>query len=190
MKLAPATRIVAVGIPGTLTMADTETGIMHGNEIAGTLARSFEQALEQQRSLWEQVSRFARDESYRLGSRQLEHANKALEDIHNSFGMTGMVNAHQDWLRKLVQDYTDQSIRYSEMLRDLSSHTFATALDAGRRSMMAGQEAMRHATDEAAEAVEAMHRSGHAMAEAASEGFSEMAQHGAEAYGNGHSHHA
>jgi methyl-accepting chemotaxis protein len=175
-------------------MADTDTDVTQGKDIAGTLARSFEQALQQQRSLWEQVNRFARDESYRIGSRQLEHANQALENMHKSQGMTGMVQAHQDWLRKLVQDYADQSIRYSEMLRDLSSNTFATALDAGRRGMAMGQEAMRAAVDQAEETAETMHRSGQAMAEAAGEGASVMAgqmapQSGAEPYGNGHVQH-
>jgi hypothetical protein len=171
-------------------MTHRESNVTRSNAIAETLARSFEQALEQQRSLWEQVSHFARDESYRFGSRQLEHAGHALEELHGSQGVAGMMNAQQDWLRKLTQDYADQSIRYSEMLRDLSGHAFATALDAGRRSMMLGQEAMRAASDEAAQAADILHHSGHAMAEAAGESASEMAGRQADPYGNGHSHHA
>jgi hypothetical protein len=175
-------------------MTDSRTDTTHGNEIAGTLARSFEQTLEQQRSLWEQMSRFARDESYRIGSRQLDHANKAFEHMHNGQGVTGMVNAHQDWMRKLVHDYADQSIRYSEMLRDLSSNSFAAALDVGRRSMAMSQEAMRATAGQAAETADVMHSAGQAMAEAASEGISEiagqMAEHHTGAYGNGHASHA
>jgi hypothetical protein len=173
-------------------MSDTENDVMHANEIAGTLSRSFEQALEQQKTLWEQVNRFARDESYRFGSRQLEHANQALENMHNSGNMTDMVSAHQEWLRKLVQDYADQSIRYSEMLRDLSSHAFAKAMDAGRRGMEMSQDAMRAAAGQMSETAEAMHRSGQAMAESAHEATSEMAgqmQQNADTIGNGHAHH-
>ena len=193
MKPARRARIVTEGKSGTIAMADMNADVTHGNGLAGIFARSFEQALEQQRSLWEQVTRFARDESYRFGSRQLEHANKALDVMHNSPDMPAMVGAHHGWLRELVRDYADQSIRTGEMMRDLSSNAFALALDAGYRGMAKGQDAMRATAEQAGETVETLHNSGQAMAVAASEGTSEIAGHmteqGAEAFGNAHLHH-
>jgi hypothetical protein len=171
----------------------TDTDVTHGNAIAETLSRSFEQSLQQQRSLWEQVNRFAREESYRFGSRQLQQANKALDNMHTSQGVTGLISAHHDWLREMVQDYADQSMRYSEMMRNFSSNAFATAMDAGRRNMAMGQDAMRAAAGQAEETAQTIQDTGHAMAETASQGMTEAAdqivQQGAEPFGNAHLHH-
>jgi hypothetical protein len=186
-------RIVALGHSRTIAMADTNTDVTLGTGLAGIFSRSFEQALEQQRSLWEQVSRFARDETYRIGSLQLEHANKALETLHTSLDMPAMIGAQHGLLRDMVREYADQSIRYSEMMRDLSNSAFTKVLDAGYRGMTMGHDAVKAAAEQAEEAVEAIQSSGEAMVEAASEGTSQMVgqmeQQVTDNFGNTYVHH-
>jgi len=171
----------------------TDVDVTHGNGLAGIFSRSFEQALQQQRSLWEQVSRFARDESYRFGSLQLEHANKALETLNSSADMPALISAQQGLLRDMVRGYADQSIRYSEMLRDLSNSAFTKALDVGYRGMAVGHEAVVAAAEQVEETAEALQSSGEAMAETASDVSSEIAgqmeQPAVDNFGNTYVHH-
>ena len=118
------------------------------------IQKTFQETLAQQRRLWDQVSQFAKDESLHFAKQQTDFAKESLETLQGSKSPQDVLVRQQEWLRRLVKDYADQSLRYTEMFQSLARNAFTAG-------MTAGQDAMRKTREmgeEAAEHVQGMRR--------------------------------
>ena len=117
---------------------------------------SLDKAMEQNRELLSEMTRFTKEETFRFANRRLERTEQAVEQIHGCRGISGLFNAQHEWLRDLMQDYTDQSLRYAELFRTLGqnaqSHVRAVAGEMSEKVRAEMEEAghdAQHAADEA-----------------------------------------
>jgi hypothetical protein len=86
------------------------------------LSRALENALEQNRKLFEEITRFTKDETLRLAHNQMNHAGQAFSHFREREGMGGLIGAQQEWIKQMMQEYANLSLRYAEMFRTLTQH--------------------------------------------------------------------
>src|SRR5690348_11152337 len=84
------------------------------------LRQSVEKTLDQNRVLLGEIAHFTKAESMRLAQRNLEHANQAFAHFDERRSLTGLIEAQQEWIREMMQDYTAQSLHYADMFRSLA----------------------------------------------------------------------
>jgi hypothetical protein len=144
-------------------MNDPHIQDMNSQSMASELSQKFEQAFDQQRALWQQAARFSRDEWLGFTTRRLKHANQVLENVGGEEGFKSLVQAQQAWLRDFVQDYTAQSVRFSETMSRLAATAMARAADAGRDAMAEGQDVIRQGREAAGEHLDTMRQAGAEM---------------------------
>jgi hypothetical protein len=137
-------------------MRDPQDRNPQSQEMAAEFSQLFEQAFDQQRALWEQAARYSRDESLRFATLRLKRANQTLENVQGGNGFKILAQIQQAWLRDLVQDYTAQSVRCSEMLSRLAASAMVRAVDVGREAMDEGQEVLRQGREVAGENLDTM----------------------------------
>jgi hypothetical protein len=97
------------------------------------LSHSFETTLDQNRALFTEMARFAKDESLRIAHKHLEHADHAFSHLHDGRNFTSLIGAQQEWIRDMMQEYAAQSLRYAElfqtMTRNVQSRVESAASD-------------------------------------------------------------
>jgi hypothetical protein len=102
------------------------------------LTDSIDKALDHNVELFTEMTRFTKGETFRFASKRLEHTEQAVEQFHACQGISGLLHAQHEWLRAIMQDYTDQSLRYAELFRTLGmnaqSHARAVAEDIGEKA--------------------------------------------------------
>ena len=86
------------------------------------LSHSFEQTLNQNRALLEEMVRFTKDESLRLAHMQLDHASHAFTYFHERHDFGGMIGAQQEWIKQMMQEYATLGLRYAEMFQSVTRH--------------------------------------------------------------------
>ena len=86
------------------------------------LNQSLERTLDQNRALLEEMACFAKDEALRLAQMQMEQANQAFTRFRDRRDLTGLIDAQQDWIRQMTQDYAALSLRYAEMFHRMAQH--------------------------------------------------------------------
>ena len=141
-------------------MNDPHHQDMNSQSTASELSQLFERAFDQQRAMWEQAARVSRDEWLGFTTRRLKHANQALENAGGGDGLKGLMQAQQAWLRDFVQDYTAQSVRFSETMSRLAACAMARAVDAGHNAMAEGQDVIRQGREAASENLDTMRQAG------------------------------
>jgi hypothetical protein len=102
-------------------MQDPATGFGAGEGMA-QLSRSMERAMDQNRMLLEEMARFAKEESLRLAHVQLDQADHAFMRLRHSRDLSGLIDAQQDWMKQMMQEYVGLSLRYAEMFHRLAQH--------------------------------------------------------------------
>ena len=102
------------------------------------LSHFLETALGQHRILLEDMVRFTRDESLRLGRMQLDHAGNAFAQLHDRHDLPALVGAQQEWIKQAMNEYAALGLRYAEMVQGLTqqvqSHVQAAASDLGHQA--------------------------------------------------------
>ena len=91
-------------------------------ESIAQLSQSLEKTLDQNRTLFEEMARFTRDESLRLAHAQLDHANHAFSHLRERRDFSGVIGAQQEWIKQMMQEYAALSLRYAEMFHSLAQH--------------------------------------------------------------------
>ena len=86
------------------------------------LSQSLEKTLTQNRCLFEEMTRFTKDESLRLAHAQLDRADQAFAYFRERRDLSGLIDAQQEWVRQMMQDYASLSLRYAEMFHGLAKH--------------------------------------------------------------------
>jgi len=92
------------------------------SESLNHLSQSLEKTLIQNRSLFEDMTRFTKDESLRLAHAQLDHANQAFSHFRERRDLSGLIGAQQEWIRQTMHEYAGLSLRYAEMFHTLAKH--------------------------------------------------------------------
>ena len=126
-----------------------------------TLRQSVEKTMDQNRVLLTEIAHFTKAESLRVAQRNLDHATHAFAHFDGRRDLAGLIEAQQEWIKQMMQDYATQSLHYAEMFQNLTqgmrrqaehaASEFAadaeeTANDFGKKS-----EAMMHQPKRAAE---------------------------------------
>jgi uncharacterized membrane-anchored protein YhcB (DUF1043 family) len=99
-------------------------------EAVQNLCHSVEKALDQNRALFSEITRFTQNESLRLAQLNLEHANHAFARFDDRRNLAGLFGAQQEWVRDMMQEYANQSLHYAEMFRSLAEGVRHRAQDA------------------------------------------------------------
>ncbi len=86
------------------------------------LSQSMERTMDQNRMLLEEMAHFAKEESLRLAHVQLDQADHAFMRLRDSRDMTGLLDAQQEWMKQMMQEYVALSLRYAEMFHRLAQH--------------------------------------------------------------------
>jgi len=107
-------------------MHDHHTGNGHASrEGLAQLSRSLEKALDQNRSLLEDMARFTKDESLRLAHMQLDQAGNAFTHFQERRDIGDLFGAQQEWARQVMQEYATLGLHYAEMFRTMTQHVQA-----------------------------------------------------------------
>lgn len=53
---------------------------------------------------------------------QMDQANQAFTRFRDRRDLTGLIDAQQDWIRQMTQDYAALSLRYAEMFHRMAQH--------------------------------------------------------------------
>ena len=125
------------------------------------LRQSVEKTLDQNRVLLTEIAHFTKTESMRMAQRNLDHAHHAIAHFDERRDLTGLIEAQQEWIKQMMQDYATQSLNYAEMFRSLTqgmrnhaehaASEFAAAAEESAKEFGEKSEAMMHEAQRAAE---------------------------------------
>jgi hypothetical protein len=136
-------------------MTNDENSNKTAQGVAASLEKSIAESLDRQRSLWQEVSRIATNETTQFTKRRLAKTTSAFQSLKvDSSAPYGAVVSQQQWLHELVKDYTDQSLRYTKMLRSLAMDAFSIELAKGREAVDEGEEVVRAEASDAVETIQ------------------------------------
>ena len=126
-----------------------------------TLRQSVEKTLDQNRVLLTEIAHFTKAESLRLAQRNLDHATHAFAHFDGRRDLAGLIEAQQEWIKQMMQDYATQSLHYAEMFQNLTqglrnhaehaASEFATEAEETAKEFGKKSEAMMHQPQRAAE---------------------------------------
>ena len=85
-------------------------------------SRSLERTLNQGRDLFEEMARFAQDETFHFAHMQIDHADHAFSHFRARRDLSGLVGAQQEWIKLMAQEYAASSLRHAEMFHSLAQH--------------------------------------------------------------------
>ena len=116
------------------------------------LGQSVEKTLDQNRVLLGEIARFTKNESMRAAQRNLDHATHAFAHFDERRDLAGLIEAQQEWVRGMMQDYAAQSLHYAEIFRSLTQSMQRRAQQAASEFAAKAEEAARESSN-AAEAM-------------------------------------
>ena len=112
-----------------------------------TFNGSFVRMLDWNRSMFEKTWRATHEESLRFINRRLEHNARALQNLRDVQGVSGLFAAEQDWLVDAARDYVESGEKLRGRLFELATSSVQEAAEHGR----AATESFRSTVTEAAE---------------------------------------
>lgn len=102
-----------------------------------------------------------RPKSLRVAQRNLDHATHAYAHFDGRRDLAGLIEAQQEWIRQMMQDYATQSLHYAEMFQNLTqgmrrqaehaASEFAAEAEESAKEFGKKSEAMMHQPQRAAE---------------------------------------
>jgi len=126
-----------------------------------TLRQSVKKTLDQNRVLLTEIAHFTKTESMRVAQRNLDHATHAFAHFDGRRDLAGLIEAQQEWIKQMMQDYATQSLHYAEMFRSLTqglrnhaehaASEFAAEAEETAKEFGEKSEAMMHQPQRAAE---------------------------------------
>ena len=120
-----------------------------------------EKTLDQNRLLFWEIARFARNESLRLATRNLEYADHAFAHFDRHRNLVGLIGAQQEWIREMMQEFAAPGRHYTLMFRNLAqgvqhqaeqaASEFGAQTEAAAEELGKTDEVMMHEVSRAAE---------------------------------------
>ena len=89
------------------------------------------QTAESQRTLLQEMTQFAKDESLRFVNLRLERNGRAMEQLQSCSGLPGLFGVQQEWLRDLLSDYAGHNMRMAGAMRGVAQSVMAKTAEAG-----------------------------------------------------------
>lgn len=108
-----------------------------------TLNGSFVRMLDWNRSMFEKTWRATHEESLRFINRRLEHNARALQNLRDVQGVSGLFAAEQDWLVDAARDYVETGEKLRGRFLELATSGAQEAAEQGR----AASESFRSAAE-------------------------------------------
>ena len=99
------------------------------------LSEQLAQTAECQRAFITEVTTFTKDESMRFLNLRMDRNSQALSKLQSAQGLSGLFGVQQEWLRDLMQDYTEFSQRNAQAFRDMSQTVAAKCADAASQTV-------------------------------------------------------
>jgi ribosomal protein L16 Arg81 hydroxylase len=131
------------------------------HDVIQTLRQSVEKTLDQNRVLLTEIAHFTRGESLRVAQRNLDHATHAFAHFDGRRDLAGLIEAQQEWIKQMMQDYATQSLHYAEMFQNLmqgmrrqaehAASEFAAEAEESAQEFGKKSETMMHQPQRAAE---------------------------------------
>jgi hypothetical protein len=88
----------------------------HAAEAMSRFHRVFAAAMDNNRVLFEDLTTQWRDESMRFFDLRLDRTRQVMENLGECRGLPGLLAVQQGWMSDMMQDFTAQGLRYSEIL--------------------------------------------------------------------------
>jgi hypothetical protein len=104
-------------------------------ELASDLGQKFQDALSQQREVWQRAASHAKEETTRFAKLRLDRTAGAVQSMDMTLGIKGVVAAQHRWLRDMINDYTSQSMRYTQLLRDIANNSVDSASETAKETL-------------------------------------------------------
>jgi hypothetical protein len=123
-KLREPRSLTALHKPPENSPMDTAT------DTVSNLTEQLAQTAESQRALVNEITVFAKDETLRFLNLRMDRNSAALEKLQTCQGLAGLIGVQQEWLRDLMQDYSDLGQRNASALRGVAHTVAAKATDA------------------------------------------------------------
>lgn len=120
--------------------------------------RVFAAAMNNNRVLFEGLTAQLRDESMRFVDLRLDRTRQAMENLGECRGLPGLLAVQQGWMTDMMQDFTAQGLRYSELfsqslgrVQDESEHQAEEMTQAAQPVMDEAQETAQETMKNAAQ---------------------------------------
>ena len=82
--------------------------------------------MEQNRAMLQKMVHAMQEESLKFVNRRLEHTSHAIECCRDCQGVSGLMAVQQEWMLDFARDYTEQTKRFTELVRELAEDGTAT----------------------------------------------------------------
>ena len=123
-----------------------------------TLNGSFARMVDWNRSMFEKTWRATHEESLRFINRRLEHNARALQNLRDIQGLSGLFAAEQDWLVDAARDYVETGEKLRGRLLELATSGVQEAAEQGRAATESFRSTVSEAADKARRTAEAAQR--------------------------------
>ncbi|HVV27084.1 MAG TPA: hypothetical protein VHC40_03870 [Rhizomicrobium sp.] len=123
---------------------------------ASQLNDALVQMAECQRTLIQEMTQYARDETQRFVNLRMERNGAALDRLQSCHGISGLIGTQQEWMRDLLQDYIGQQLRLAGALRGIAQNAVATATEVASENIDRMQHEAAGMARQAGEQVSAM----------------------------------
>lgn len=102
----------------------------HAHDTFASINHSLLKAIDQNRTIAQNLMRAMHEESLRFLNARLEHTSRAIERGRDCQGLSGFMSVQQDWLLDVARDYAELNKRFSEVFHDVTEHGIDGAVDA------------------------------------------------------------
>jgi hypothetical protein len=123
-----------------------------------TLNGSFVRMLDWNRSMFEKTWRATHEESLQFINRRLEHNARALQNLRDVQGVSGLFAAEQDWLVDAARDYVETSEKLRGRFFELATSGVQEAAEQGRAATESFRSAASEIADKSRRSTEAAQR--------------------------------
>lgn len=113
--------------------------------------RVFAAAMDNNRVLFEDLTAQLRDESMRFVDLRLDRTRQAMENLGECRGLPGLLAVQQGWMTDMMQDFTAQGLRYSELFSQSLSRVQEEGEHQAEEMTQAAQPVMEEAQEMAQE---------------------------------------
>ncbi len=83
---------------------------------------TFMKAVDQNRTIVQNLMRAMQEESLRFVNMRFEHTSRAIERSRECQGLSGLISLQQDWMMDAARDFAEFNRRFGEVLHEVAEH--------------------------------------------------------------------
>lgn len=115
-----------------------------------TVNNSMMKAMDQNRTIVQNLMKAMQEESLRFMNTRLEHTSRCFERSRECQGLSQFIALQQDWLMDAARDYAELNKRFSEVLQEVTEQTADHANEMIADASRAAQQRAEAAADRVA----------------------------------------